>query len=296
MHSVLLTIHCLAALAPVVLPWQGTIPPKPIVSPATDSPFPPHHIAGNLYYVGSKQLASYLIKTTKGHILINSGFAETVPLIKASVEKLGFRFKDIKILLDSHAHDDHVAGNALVRKLSGSKVYVMGGDEEIVRTGGRGDFQYTTKWEPCPVDKVLHDGDIASLGDATLTAHKTPGHTRGCTTWTMTVIEKGKPLRAVIIGSPNVNPGYKLVNNAKYPSIAEDYRRCFRLLKTFPCDLFLGAHGNYYNLEEKYARLQKHPSTNPFIDPIGYRKYVDYREQAFFAELKKQSSTNTNLR
>src|SRR5262249_48103991 len=155
-----------------------------------DSAFPPHRIAGELYYVGSKQLASYLITTPKGHILINSGFAETVPLIKASVEKLGYRFADIKFLLDSHAHDDHVAGKARVRKQSGAQVYVMEGDEEIVRTGGHGDFQYNTTWEPCAVDRVLHDGEIVCLGIASLEAHKTPGHTRGCTTWTMTVNEK----------------------------------------------------------------------------------------------------------
>lgn len=253
-----------------------------------ERPFPPHRIAGNLYYVGSEYTASYLVTTDKGHILINSGFAETVPLIRSSVEKLGFKFTDVRILLGSHAHNDHVEGNALVRRQTGASVRVMEGDEEIVRTGGKGDFQYNESWEPCPVDQVLRDGDTVKLGDAVLTAHKTPGHTRGCTTWTMKVKERGKELLAVIIGSPNVNPGYRLVGNARYPAIAEDYAKTFKVLNSLPCDLFLGAHGSYYNLPEKYAKLKESADTNPFIDPKGYKRYVANREAAYKAELEKQ--------
>ncbi|MCC2671046.1 MAG: bla, partial [Armatimonadetes bacterium] len=153
---------------------------KPAAPQAKEVPFPPHRIAGNLYYVGSRDQASYLITSPSGHALINSSFEETVPLIRASVEMLGFRFTDIKYLLTSHAHDDHVAGSALVRRLSKAKVLVMEGDEEIIRTGGKGDFQYKGSWEPCPVDQVLHDKDTVKVGDTVLTARKTPGHTRGC--------------------------------------------------------------------------------------------------------------------
>src|SRR5262245_36337048 len=145
---------------------------------SNDRPFPPHRIVGNVYYVGSQDLSSYLITTKNGHILINSSFEETVPLIQASVEKLNFRFQDVKILLTSHAHSDHVAGNALVKKLTGARVLVMEGDEDIVRAGGKGDFQYDSVWKPCPVDKVLRDGDEVKLGDAVLVAHRTPGHTK----------------------------------------------------------------------------------------------------------------------
>lgn len=255
-----------------------------------DGPFPPHRVAGNLYYVGSEKLASYLITTPKGHILINSCFAATVPLIQASVKKLGFRFQDVKILLTSHAHNDHVEGNALVRRLTKARVYVMEGDEGIVRTGGKGDFQYDSSWEPCPVDRVLKDGDTLKLGDVVLTARKTAGHTRGCTTWTMNVRDGGKTLRAVIVGSPNVNPGYKLVNNQKYPTIAEDYARTFQVLKSLPCDLFLGAHGDYYDLGAKYKKLQQDKTKNPFIDPEGYQRYIADREAAFRANLAKQKA------
>lgn len=255
-----------------------------------DAAFPPHKIAGNLYYVGSRDLAAYLIVTPQGNILINSCFAETVPLIQASVEKLGFRWTDTKILLDSHAHSDHVAGNALVRKQTGAKVYVMKGDEGIVRSGGKGDFQYTSTWEPCPVDHVLHDGEKVELGGSTLVARLTPGHTRGCTTWTMEIPEGKRALHAVIIGSPNVNAGYRLVGNAKYPAIATDFEHTFAVLKALPCDLFLGAHGAYYGLIEKYARLEKRTERNPFIDPAGYRAYVEDREKAFRDELARQKA------
>ena len=259
------------------------------VGQAEEQAFPPHRIIGNLYYVGSEYTASYLVATPEGHILINSGFAETVPLIRASVEKLGFKFGDIKVLLDSHAHNDHVAGHALVRRATGASVRVMEGDDGIIRTGGKGDFQYDSVWEPCPVDQVLRDGDTVRLGGTTLTARKTAGHTRGCTTWTMKVKEGGRERLVVIIGSPNVNPGYRLVGNAKYPSIASDYEKTFKLLRSLPCDVFLGAHGSYYGMVEKHPRLTA-GSANPFIDPQGYKRYVANREAAFRAELARQKA------
>jgi metallo-beta-lactamase class B len=252
-----------------------------------DPAFPAHKIAGNLYYVGSTGLASYLITTPQGHILINSSFEETVPLIKASVEKLGFNFSDIKILLDSHAHGDHVAGNALVKELTGAKVMVMKGDEGVVSSGGAGDFFYTDRWKPCKVDKVLRDGEKVSLGGSELVAHLTPGHTRGNTTWTLPVIENGKTLQAVIIGSPNVNPGFQLVNNKSYPEIADDYARTFRVLKALRCDLFLGAHGAYYGMDAKYPKLGK-SAENPFVDPEGYKQFVKGKEETYLQNLAEQ--------
>src|SRR2546421_825626 len=198
-------------------------------------PFPPFRIAGNLYYVGSKGLANYLITTPQGHILINSDLEQSVPLIRSSVEKLGFRFDDIRILLLSHAHWDHDAGGAAIKKLTGATYMVMDGDVSVVESGGRTDFQYGSDtamlYPPAKVDRVLHDGDEVKLGGATLVAHLTPGHTKGCTTWTIKVEEAGKTYDAVIVGSPNVNPGYHLVNNARYPQIAADYERMFRELK-----------------------------------------------------------------
>ena len=255
-------------------------------------PFPPHRVIGNVYYVGTKGLASYLITTPQGSILINSSLESSVPLIRASVEKLGFRFQDVKILLISHAHFDHCAGSFLVKELTGAKYMVMQQDVAEVESGGKEDFQYgktpDTLFKPVKVDRVLHDGDQVTLGDAVLTARLTPGHTKGCTTWTMKARDGGKVYDVVIVGSPNVNAGYKLVNNALYPRIADDYARMFRVLKSLPCDVFLGAHGNYYGLEEKFARLGK-GGANPFIDPDGYKRYVDEREKTFRSELEKQT-------
>jgi len=253
-----------------------------------DEPFPAHHIIGNVYYVGSTEYASYLITTPKGNILINSSFESTVPWIRANIEKLGFKFQDTKILLNSHAHADHVAGNALVKKLTGAQTMIMEQDVAEVESGGKGDFQYNSTWPPSKVDRVLHDNDTVELGGSKLVAHLTPGHTRGNTTWTMDAVDGGKTYHVVIIGSPNVNKGYTIVNNKKYPEIAEDFERTFRVLKSLKCDVFLGAHGNYYGMAEKYARLQKGGS-NPFIDPDGYRAYVNSKEKAFRDELAQQS-------
>jgi metallo-beta-lactamase class B len=256
--------------------------------PTWTEPFPPFHIVGNLYYVGSKGLANYLITTPQGHILINSDLEANVPMIRESVEKLGFKLSDIKILLISHAHWDHDAGSASIKKLTGAKYMVMDADVPVVESGGKSDFFYKTElYPPATVERVLHDGDEVKLGDAVLVAHLTPGHTKGCTTWTMKVKEGGKTYDVVIIGSPNVNEGYKLVGNALYPGIASDYERTFRVLKSLPCDIFLGAHGSYFAMETKYARLQKGDRL-PFIDPAGYRNYVAQREQAFRLELARQ--------
>ncbi|HZY72298.1 MAG TPA: subclass B3 metallo-beta-lactamase [Edaphobacter sp.] len=257
-------------------------------------PFPPHRIAGNLYYVGSKDLASYLIVTPQGNILINSSLQSSPPLIRQSIEKLGFKFSDTKILLISHAHWDHDAGSARILKETGAKYMVMAEDVPVVESGGRKDFQYGRSPEdlypPAKVDRVLHDGDEVRLGGAVLTAHLTPGHTKGCTTWTMKVADGGKSYNVVIIGSPNVNPGYKLVGNKAYPQIAQDYEKTFRVLKSLPCDIFLGAHGGYYGMAAKYARL-KQEGMKVFVDPQGYKDYVADRERAFRTELAKQTKT-----
>lgn len=253
-----------------------------------NKPFPPHKIADNLYYVGTAELSSYLVRTDSGLILINPSFEDSVPLIQASVEQLGFRFTDIKILLISHAHDDHAAGAALVKKLTGARYMVMDGDVPEVEAGGKGDFHYANMtWPPTAVDRKLHDGDKVELGGAVLTAHLTPGHTKGCTTWTLPVTSKGQKLNAVIVGSPNVNAGYRLVGNQKYPEIAQEFAKTFVVLKALPCDIFLGAHGAYYGMADKY-KLYAAKGEEVFRDPEGYKRYVADREHAFLAELARQ--------
>src|SRR5277367_1567646 len=254
-------------------------------------PFPPFHIAGNLYYVGSKGLANYLITTPQGNILINSDLEANVPMIKASIEKLGFKFSDTKILLISHAHWDHDAGSAAIKEATGATYMVMDADVPVVESGGKADFQYGNAdlYRPAKVDRVLHDGDEVKLGGTVLTAHLTPGHTKGTTTWTLDEPEGSRFLHVVIVGSPNVNPGYKLVGNKVYPQIAADYKRGFAVLEKLPCDIFLGAHGSYFDLVGKYPRWRD-GDKNAFIDPAGYKAYIVDREQTFEKELQRQSA------
>jgi metallo-beta-lactamase class B len=264
-------------------------------NPEWTTPIAPFRVAANLYYVGSKDLASYLIVTPKGDILINSSLEASVPLIKDSIEQLGFKFKDVKILLISHAHFDHDAGSADIIRQTGAKYMVMEGDVSVVESGGVTDFAYwKSPYPPAKVDRRLHDGDTVKLGGTVLTAHKTAGHTRGCTTWTMVAKERGRPLNVVIVGSWNVNPGWRLVDRpdqaASYPGIADDYRHTFATLKGLQCDIFLGAHGIYFDMLGKLERIKAGARENVWIDPKGYEAAVAEREQAFEKELKRQQN------
>jgi metallo-beta-lactamase class B len=282
-------ISMLACLVVLVLALASGVSAQS--NPDWTQPFPPFRIAGNLYYVGSKGLATYLIATPEGNILINSDLEANVPMISASIEKLGFHFANTKILLISHAHWDHDAGSSMIMHMTGAKYMVMDADVSVVESGGKTDFQYSNTrsslYPPAKVERILHDGDQVKLGGAVLVAHLTPGHTKGCTTWTMRVTDGGKAYNVVIVGSPNVNPGYKLVSNSAYPQIAEDYERMWRVLKSLPCDIFLGAHGSYFGLEEKYP-LRKEGGANPFVDPDGYKRFIAQKEQEFRDELAKQ--------
>ena len=240
--------------------------------------FPAVKIAGNIYYVGTADLAVYLINTPQGNILINSDYEEDVPLIKKSIAKLGFKYSDTKIILISHAHGDHDAATGLIKRETGARLMVMDADVP--------EEESTAKGRPgAHVDRILHDGDTVELGGSKWVAHLTPGHTKGCTTWTTRVHDNGRDLNVVIIGSPNVNPGYLLVGNKKYPRIADDYVKTFAVLKSLPCDVFLGAHGVYFGLKAKYQERQ---NRNPFIDPEGYKAYVASKEAEFRTEWARQ--------
>ena len=231
-------------------------------------PFPPFRIAGNLYYVGTDDLASYLVVTPQGNILINSDLEANVAMIKASIEKLGFKFSDTKILLISHGHFDHAAGSKLIKQETRAKYMVMDEDVSLVESGGKTDFHYANDpsiyFPITKVDKVFHDGDKIELGGTILTAHLTAGHTPGCTTWEMKVTDNGKQYNAVIIGSLSVNPGYKLINNKTYPNIANDYEYAIKVLKSLHGDIFLAAYAGIFDLKHKYTLLNK-SSINPFI-------------------------------
>lgn len=256
------------------------------------TPIDPFHISGNLYYVGSRDLAAYLITTPQGNILINANLVTSPPQIQASVEKLGFKWADTKILLSSQSHYDHAAGAAEVVKETGAKHMVMDGDVAVMEDGGVSDYDHTLDhFPPVQVDRILHDMDTVQLGGTTIVAHKTAGHTQGCTTWTMDTQEKGRTLHVVIVGGMSWNPAVRLVDSpgkpASYPGIEQDFIHTFDTLNALPVDIFLGAHGVYFDMLDKVARLPKEGET-VWIDPVGYHRAVSEKRAAFEVEITKE--------
>jgi len=242
--------------------------------------FPPHKIIGNMYYVGTETLGSFLVVTPAGNILIDSTYEVNVPVIRKSIEDLGFKFSDTKILLGSHAHADHQEGDAMVKELTGAKVMAMAEDVpalQNMKPGGK----------PHPIDRVLHDGDQVTLGGMILVAHLTPGHTHGDTTWSLKVQDSGKSYDVVIIGSMGFNgTAQQLLGN---PALVAEYEQGFRVMHSLACDVPLGSHPAMYSLVEKYAKLGKGP--NPFIDPEGYKTEVAIEEGAYRALLQEKPAT-----
>lgn len=275
------------------------------IPPSWTTPIAPFQIADNLYYVGSEDLASYLVVTTKGNILINANLESSPKQIRASVEKLGFRWSDIKILLNSQAHYDHIAGAAEVIRETHAKDMVMEGDVSVVKSGGRTDFLSPSPniltYPPAPVDRILHDGDTVSLGNVTVTAHKTAGHTRGCTTWTVRSHLPGEPAgtmrNIVIVGGVSFWSEYHFAatpsHPISYPGIAQDFQHTFSELRALPCDVFLGAHGGYFNM---LAKLKRYPQDGPrvFIDPAGYAEFVSGAQENFSKALSKQEAAKAH--
>lgn len=255
-----------------------------------NQPVKPYRIIGNIWYVGASGVTSFLITTSKGHVLLDSGLPETAPLIRQNVGRLGFKLTDIKILINSHAHFDHAGGLAELKELTGAKMMATEADASLLERGGKDDFQWGDKYayKPVKADRVLRDGDQVELGEVRLTARLTPGHTKGSTTWTMKVKEDGNQYDVVFSTSVSA-PGYNLVNNDKYPNIVDDYRRTFQLLKSLPCDVFLGPHAEFFSMKEKMARMEQGTKPNPFIDPAGYREYVVNGEREFQKIVEAQS-------
>jgi metallo-beta-lactamase class B len=257
-------------------------------SRSENQPVPPFRIIGNIYYVGASDITSFLIVTPSGDILLDGGFAETAPQIEANIRKLGFKLEDVKFLLNSHAHYDHAGGLAELKKRTGAQFVAMDGDAALLAAGGRGDFFVKTGFPPVKPDRVIHDGDTVSLGGTTMTAHRTAGHTRGCTSWSTVVTEDGKDYHVVFVGSLSVLSGYRLTGKESYPGIAADYKKSIAVLKALPCDVFLGPHGSFFNLTDKREALAKGATPNPFVDPAGYQEYLASSEESFRAELQRQ--------
>jgi metallo-beta-lactamase class B len=253
---------------------------------ALNKPVPPFHIIGNIYYVGASDLTSFLIVTPAGDILLDGGLADTAPQIEANIQALGFKLSDVKLLLNSHAHLDHAGGLAELQAKTGARLVAMEGDAETISNGDNGSFP------PAKPNRIMHDGDTVSVGGVTLTAHLTPGHTRGCTTWTMLVKEGGRSYHVVFVGSASVLPNYRLIDRpsapATYRGIQADYEETFRVLHSLPCDVFLAAHGSFFSLTEKRKAMAANPAQNPFVDSAGYRAYVERAEKAYRTDLQRQ--------
>jgi metallo-beta-lactamase class B len=263
-------------------------------------------IADNLYYVGSRDLASYLVTTPTGNILINANLDTSPAQIRASVEQLGFHWADTKIFLNSQAHFDHVGGAAQILRETHARNLVMEGDDGVMATGGRADFAFgddiTTGFTPTRVDDILHDGSAITLGDpkhggVVLIAHKTAGHTRGCTTFTFRSHVPGDPANKlrdiVIVGGVAALPRYRLIatsgHPASYPGIVADFEHTFATLRALPCDIFLGAHGGYFELLPKLDRIPKEGAA-VFIDPAGYEAFISHAQHSFEATLEAQKN------
>lgn len=248
-------------------------------------PVPSVPIIGNIYYVGTNAVSSFLIVTAEGHILIDSGFNQSAPLIRDSVTELGFRFEDIRILLSTHAHFDHVAGHSLIQQQTGAQIVASQRDAEVIARGGNDLWE---GWHGSRVDRIVGDNDVVRLAGVELQAHLTPGHTEGCTTWTMATTEGGQRYQVVFVGGYGINPGVRLVGNSAYPGIAEDYARTFRVLKALKPDVFLAQHPEIFGFDAKLRRRRAGETRNPFIDPEGYRTAVQEGEDAYLNQLRRE--------
>ena len=252
------------------------------------APVPPRHLVGNIYYVGAIGVSSYLITTAEGHILLDTGFDDTVPIIQRSVEQLGFRLADIKIIISSHAHVDHVGGHAAMKKLTGAQIYMSAADARTLESGGADDYIQWPKelilYTPAKADHLVADGERVTLGGITLTAHLTPGHTRGATTWTMEVPDGGVTRQVVFFSSASINPGTRLLHNPLFPDFVHEVEATLAKLQALPCDIFFAPHGGQFAMAEKFARLER-GEKNPFIDPAGWKELVAGAERAFREQL-----------
>lgn len=260
-------------------------------SRAWNKPVAPFRILDNLYYVGAREITSFLVTTPAGHILIDGGFVETAPQIEANIRTLGFDPKDIRVLLNTQAHFDHAGGLARLRELTGAALYASPADAELMARGGTGDFGFGDRFPYPPVraDSLLRDGQAITLGGARLVARFTPGHTKGCTTFTADLPD-GRAVRHVVFVCSLTAPGYRLTNNAEYPSILQDYQRSIALVRRLPCDVLLASHGSFFDLEGKRSKLEAERAAgkNPFVQAGECRALADHAEASLRATVQRE--------
>jgi metallo-beta-lactamase class B len=285
-----LVLRTVVTLAAFLLATKSLFAQADETSRSWNKPVAPFRIAGNLYYVGAIEITSYLITTPEGHFLLDGGFVETAPQIEHNIAELGFKLTDVKFLLNSHAHYDHAGGLAELKKVTGARFLASEGDAPLLRSGGHGDFRFgdTLTFPPIAPDQIIHDGEAIRLGNQTTIAHLTPGHTKGCTTWTTKIRDGDNVYHVAFVGSQSALD-YKFVGQESYPGITADFERSFALLNHLPCDIFLASHGSFFHFVEKHERLLR-GDANAFIDPNGYKAYLRESEQEFRNKLAQQKA------
>jgi metallo-beta-lactamase class B len=255
--------------------------------PEWRQPFAAHRIVGNIYYVGTYDLASFLIVTQAGNILINGGLADSVPLMQKSVAALGFSWKDIRWMLTTQAHFDHVAAFAEIQRTTGARVFATPQDAVLLEDGGKSDFHFgwqaEYRYAPVKVAERLKDGQKLKFGGTEITVYLHPGHTKGSASYAIPVTDSGRTYRVLIANMGTINPGVRLLGEPDYPRIADDYAKTFEKQKALTCDIFLSSHASQYGLHRKYKPGDAYDPAR-FVDPDGYRKAVDAAE----AEYRKQ--------
>ena len=254
-------------------------------------PVEPFQVIDTIYYVGASGISSHIIKTSEGLILIDTGSTLMVPLIQESIEKLGHTITDVKYIVSSHAHWDHVEGHAEMKRRTGAEIVALGKDADAIAKGKDLSALGGEGWEPVIVDRIIDHGDTLTLGDTTLTAHHTPGHTPGCTVWTTTVNHEGKELSVVFIGGTSINGGVVFENNTRHPSILQDYATTFKRLKALSPDVFLAQHPSMYKMQEKREALKTNPTQNPFINPEEYKQFIAAEEQKYLDQIEREKGT-----
>ena len=272
--------------------WAAAFSSPASALPHDNDPVAPFKIGDGLYYVGASDIASYLFVSKAGMILVDGGYDTTAPQILANIRKLGFDPRQVRILLSTHAHFDHAGGLAELKRETGARLYASPLDGALMARGGKGDFAFgdTSPFPPVTPDGDLRDGQWVTLGDWTLSAHFTPGHTRGCTTWTFPVRVAGRIRQGLILCSNSILPMYRLAGNESYPGIAADYERSYASWRALPCEVFLGSHGKFFGLTAKRAALEA-GKADAFVDPSGCKDYFDKGYAAFRAELARQQAS-----
>lgn len=254
------------------------------------APFTPFHLIDNIYYVGTDGIAVYIIKTSSGLILMDTAVPQATAMLKDNIKALGFRESDIKLILNTHAHFDHTGGFAEIKKDTGAQL-VAGLRDKPLLEGGYYPGDEANKdigFPPVKVDRTVSDGDKVTLGDTTLTAHATPGHSPGCTSWSMVVKDGGQDRNVLFFCSGTVALN-RLVGHPTYAGIADDYRATFAKVKAMKVDVLLGPHPEVYGMQAKRAAM-KDGAPNPFVKPGENVTYVTMLEQDYDKQLAKQTA------